>query len=555
MDCKKSRDTPFFREPFGMSRPTGKRQHIELFAGCGGMALGMEKAGFDMLMANELSPMAAETFAYNILNDDLSKRPKGTTLHLCSQYPADDKRRLRENPFEAVNGKYHDLANDTDLSGKLVVGDVRQLLELFEHNTDLRNQLLGIDLLSGGPPCQGFSLAGLRIKDDYKNSLPWSFARMAGLLQPKAVLLENVKGITAPFKEDGRKFHAWREVAKAFAIEGFVPVCMMVNSKYFGVPQNRPRFVMIALREDVFLVGKQFMHQEVYSNSMSFYEVVRNVDSEKIDSTFFRYFDLESARDYPLFDGRILPKPTVTSGEWLTVKEAIGDLEKESENLRLSGVRSNFAKGLNEFFRQPGWHKAKSISNHETRNHHPSTKARFGYYQSISGLNGHTKNAEQLVKSRLTLKDAPELYRKTFEKAFDGKEVTLPDGTTNRLTCIEDFENYVLQLPQTQKHSQRALLAAEPAPAQLTIPDDLCHYEPTVLRTLTVREMARIQSFPDWFEFRSKATTGGTNRRFEVPQYTQVGNAVPPLLAYHLGVAINELLNVCPIRNNNNLVA
>src|SRR5690606_7713111 len=87
----------------------------------------------------------------------------------------------------------------------------------------------------------------------------------------------------------------------------------------------------------------------------------------------------------------------------------------------------------------------------------------------------------------------------------------------------------------SKKHSQRALKETEPAPAQLTIPDDLCHYKKGHLRTLTVREMARFQSFPDWYEFRSKVTTGGVNRKFEVPQYTQVGNAVPPLLAKALG--------------------
>jgi len=54
--------------------------------------------------------------------------------------------------------------------------------------------------------------------------------------------------------------------------------------------------------------------------------------------------------------------------------------------------------------------------------------------------------------------------------------------------------------------------------------------------------MARFQSFPDWFEFKSKVTTGGTSRSFEVPQYTQVGNAVPPMLAFELGTLIKSIL-------------
>ena len=106
---------------------------------------------------------------------------------------------------------------------------------------------------------------------------------------------------------------------------------------------------------------------------------------------------------------------------------------------------------------------------------------------------------------------------------------------------LNSFKEYIKQIG-SRKHSQRAIKFNEPAPAQMTIPDDLCHYSSSELRTLTVREMARIQSFPDWFVFRSKITTGGKQRSFEVPQYTQVGNAVPPLLAYELGKNIKRTL-------------
>ena len=85
----------------------------------------------------------------------------------------------------------------------------------------------------------------------------------------------------------------------------------------------------------------------------------------------------------------------------------------------------------------------------------------------------------------------------------------------------DEFVAY-LMLHLTKKQTQRALIATDPAPAALSIPDDACHYNE--LRTLTAREMARIQSFPDNYIFRSKMTTGGQNRRFEVPIYTQIGN-------------------------------
>ena len=104
-----------------------------------------------------------------------------------------------------------------------------------------------------------------------------------------------------------------------------------------------------------------------------------------------------------------------------------------------------------------------------------------------------------------------------------------------------EFEIYLTK-HATKKQTQKALNADSPAPAALSIPDDTCHYDKHELRVLTVREMARIQSFPDNFVFKSKITTGGKMRKFEVPQYTQVGNAVPPLLGSALGVCIKNIL-------------
>jgi DNA (cytosine-5)-methyltransferase 1 len=92
-----------------------------------------------------------------------------------------------------------------------------------------------------------------------------------------------------------------------------------------------------------------------------------------------------------------------------------------------------------------------------------------------------------------------------------------------------------------KKHMVYILSPLQPAPTVTTLPDDLLHYsEP---RILTVREMARLQSFPDWFEFKGKYTTGGDRRTKECPRYTQVGNAVPPLLAEALGEMLIALSN------------
>ena len=91
-----------------------------------------------------------------------------------------------------------------------------------------------------------------------------------------------------------------------------------------------------------------------------------------------------------------------------------------------------------------------------------------------------------------------------------------------------------------RKHRIYPMSASEPAPTITTLPDDILHFcDP---RILTVREYARLQSFPDWFVFKGKYTTGGDRRTKECPRYTQVGNAVPPLLAFAIARALGDVI-------------
>jgi DNA (cytosine-5)-methyltransferase 1 len=91
-----------------------------------------------------------------------------------------------------------------------------------------------------------------------------------------------------------------------------------------------------------------------------------------------------------------------------------------------------------------------------------------------------------------------------------------------------------------KKHRIYPMSADEPAPTITTLPDDILHFGDP--RILTVREYARLQSFPDWFVFKGKYTTGGDRRTKECPRYTQVGNAVPPLLGLALGKALEFVI-------------
>jgi DNA (cytosine-5)-methyltransferase 1 len=93
---------------------------------------------------------------------------------------------------------------------------------------------------------------------------------------------------------------------------------------------------------------------------------------------------------------------------------------------------------------------------------------------------------------------------------------------------------------RNKKRTQFVLSPDLPSPTITTLPDDYIHYsEP---RILTVRELARIQSFPDCFHFTGKYTTGGKQRKMETPRYTQVGNAIPPLFAELIGVSLKKVI-------------
>ncbi|WP_312164968.1 DNA cytosine methyltransferase [Massilia timonae] len=545
-------------------------RYIELFAGCGGLSLGLRAAGGRMLLANELSPMAAETFAYNLLGEDLKALAKpGSPPHgrlatqwLSSEFGTGDlARRLRENPhdYPELGTRYCDLSEDgTGLEGALVVGNVRQLNAwLNQHRNQRALERLrdgfghgNVDLVSGGPPCQSFSMAGMREYTNSRNDLPMEFAKFVRLARPKFALLENVTGILRPFKVDGSEVFAWVEVAKAFArigvedgndageaCDGYVPLCLHVNAKFAGVAQNRTRFIMLAFRRDVFdiLVGKMPVPDcKLLLSSVDFFEKAR--EGKPVGRNDLPLYDAAKQRE--CFDGTFLARLS-TPASPPTAKDAIDDL------LRQGIGQSGYVLGINQLLGPHVRHHGAAAAatggpeNHSLRNHGFQVKARFRVYQVLSGFG--KKSPITAAVLRLLRGDDDELDEKAWEQMRGNHYYT--EYGFHQFESKQCFQSYLEGL-QTRKSSQQALVSGDPAPAALSIPDDVCHYNESSdgLRTLTVREMARIQSFPDNFVFRSKETTGGEKRKYEVPQYTQVGNAVPPLLGHVLGQIIQGLL-------------
>lgn len=424
---------------------------IDLFAGCGGLTLGLKKAGFQLELAVERSDMAGETFYHNFVE----KIKSGKDWESFCSLPVEKQAEKRLVVKELAT-----VLSSPSLIKKLKAAEV--------------------DLIAGGPPCQGFSLAGRRNPDDARNQLPWQFLDLVEKVGPKAVILENVSGISQNFKKHDKEAPldqlriALSQIGKGYRVQ---PV--LLNAMHFGVPQHRPRVMLIAIREDI-----------------------ANQQNIEVTDTIWK-------SDYEIQDRACKPTlaPTVTHkfNKIKTVAEAF--------------------EGLTE-----------STNNHRVRKHSDITSRRFQLYQYLKEHNIPARVLNIAVED--SLGESEKRFQLIDQLSAAKLPAKSPDGTVLART-LDDLIKLICELG-TKKHSQRPLSLDAPAPTIVTLPDDYVH--PTEPRTLTVREMARLQSFPDTFEFRAKETTGGTKRRVEVPQYSQVGNAVPPLLGEAVGKVIYNIL-------------
>jgi len=533
-------------------------RHIELFSGCGGLSIGMKSAGFKLVLANEISPMAAETFAYNLLKEDLTSNNISHTFWLKSKYKKNNPLRLRENYQDTAllnsDETFSDiqkLAHLKKIKGGLLVGSIQDLNSQIVDRPELCKEISNsfgdgrVDLVSGGPPCQSFSMAGLRKHDSKKNQLPWDFAKFCGYTKPRMILLENVTGILRAFKINGKSHHAWFEVAKAFASKGcdYVPICLHINAKFVGAAQNRPRFIMLCfektLAKKILLEGKLGVNgKKAFLKSIKFLEKIQKKGECKYDPSF--YYDLNKKN--PLFDewpfDLLTKNPFTGSKKEATVAHAIEDI-KDAESTTVPNSYVKVINKLSNSLNTLSTYTKGTPKNHELRLNSSRVKARFNLYQIMSEItdNSIKNNLKQFIKNPENNQLSDHVFDSLKSVAF-----LTTNGKRKLFQSKEDLEGFLVSI-RTKKQTQRALIANSPAPATLSIPDDACHYDKAQLRTLTVREMARFQSFPDKFEFRSKITTGGKMRRFEVPQYTQVGNAVPPILGRALGKVCKEFLS------------
>ena len=437
---------------------------IDLFAGAGGLSLGLEAAGFTPLLAVEQSEMAAETYFRNLIDPNES----AWLSHVKSAPPEQIARGLAVSPTAAV-------LQHTD-----------ELLGLKRHGE--------LDLLAGGPPCQGFSLAGLRDPGDRRNRLPFEFLEFVKLLQPRIVLVENVVGFGISFSRHPEEA-ALEQLRMALAdARGYVAQILEVNARDFGVAQFRPRVMIAAIRRD--LLAPNVAHREDAKAAL-------------------HWLSSRPSLDPPLL------APVPESAPPPTVAEAIGDLvsgrycpespEEYSAHLAFAR-RLRLSEDFPGLIRRVGSPGAQP-NNHEQRKHSETTRLRFEIRLALAaqGIPADSLFFAGHGASLSDLEAALRQVRLPLEVA--GRVVAPPGGPWS---SVHELAAEIHRL-QSLKHSQTLLEARAPSRTILTLPDDLIHYQEP--RILTVREAARIQSFPDAFRFYSKPTTGGMKRRVEVPHF------------------------------------
>lgn len=370
---------------------------LDLFAGAGGFSVGMENAGLNIVAAVEFNPKIAQTYKFN---------------HPHTALIVDDIMNVS--------------ASKKDPLSEIALNNIEDIFNKQDYKCDV---------IFGGPPCQGFSMSGYRIRnkipflEDKRNFLFKEFIRMVKFLNPKVFVIENVPGILNYGNGSVKT-----EIFETFEELGYEVEAKVLCAADYGVPQ---------LRNRAFIIGNRI-----------------GIKSSKLfpDITHIK-------EDYVSVGDAINDIPPINAGESYEEIEYLTNKNLTDYQLKLRGDN-------------------KILFNHASPKHKKET---------IKILS--------MIKQGQTMKDLPEYMRtkSVHSGAYGRMEENKPAYTlTTRLNT--------------------------PSVGRITHPNQN--------RTITPREAARIQSFPDKFKFVGDITSIGM----------QIGNAVPPLLAESIGKKIIQFL-------------
>lgn len=382
---------------------------VDLFAGAGGMTLGFEQAGFDVLASVEIDPIHCATHEYNF--------PMWSAI--C--------------------------ASVTETSGE----DIRHRSQIGDRE---------VDVVFGGPPCQGFSMMGKRAFDDPRNVLVSHFMRIVIELNAKYFVMENVKGLTL-----GNHRQFVDEVIENFEKNGYqiLNPYQVLDASHFGVPQHRERLFLIGCRHDLNLPNYPSPTTKPAKTKRIFKELAHLPNSPTVQDAIADLPDISQYPELMKYDYCVakLNQPQSDYGQYL------------------HGMRSD------QFdFSYSRKYDSTLLTSSIGTIHSPTSIARFH-----STAKGEVEKISRFLK-------------------LD------PDGICNTL--------------RAGTPSNRGAFTA---------PRPIHPYSP---RCITVREAARLHSYPDWFRFHSTKWHG----------FRQIGNSVPPLLARAVASKIMQVLDRNPTK-------
>ncbi len=454
-------------------RTSRKFTFIDLFAGAGGFSLGFARAKFKCVGVVERDPVASETYKINF--SDHAEMP------LC-RLGSDD-------------------------------GDIHSLTRADFDNAFRSSDGSEVDLLLAGPPCQGFSKVGRgklndlanrkqAFKTDPRNGLYLKFLDVLRWIKPRAFLFENVPGIlhlsgsnvAEDICENGRK-------------AGYSVLCTILNSAWYGVPQIRERVFILGIRSDLAIrpsFPKPIYRAQLTKGHLTALELSEDTFANPL---FFRKVEnpskgpravsvLEALGDLPPFLKHL------TDSEYFPIREEI----HPSPYRR--GRPSPYAALMRRWDRQQ---TSMEVLDHFCR----ATRRDFETFDLMKPGDMYPR-AVEIAEQRY--QQARNQYQKGLRDTFPRRKHFVPPYNT------ENFEEkWWKMVPSKPSRTITAHLARD------------CyshiHYD-SQKRAITVREAARLQSFPDTFKF-----SGNMGDCFR-----QIGNAVPPLLAYSLARHLSQLL-------------
>lgn len=443
-----------------MEKENFKFVSIDLFSGPGGLCTGFKWAGILPLIAVEWTDTTVETYAtsHNAEVFELSRYSVNGELNegYLQQFMRESSQSL------VIHGDIN-----------LVNSDMIKNFLLARYGIDSVNET--VDVVSGGAPCESFSIAGTRTANDERDDLFSNILRISRTVHSKMILFENVKGLFSKAK-DGVKGAIFNYICDSFEDKNASVTYRLASRNQehillkacdYGVPQLRERLFLVGIRDDLEDIAFQYPQKE---------------------------YGPGTERPYVTSYEAIADLPVVNMGEESTTYIAPSPYLSENQKKFVSIMRGNYIDN-----------EIRSVVPQ-----HLLDKKLFNKHSiSVHKGPGHVKRKQEL----LALIGKNESMRSVFERLS-------ADGT---------IDQYRHLFPNTIYGSRnRRLIASEPS---FTVTshclDEILHH--SLNRAITPREAARLQSFPDWYQFAGPYVQFHGDK--EQDKYEQIGDAIPPLLA------------------------